>query len=118
MDEEWKEIKGLPFYMISSHGRVRSTHKGKDFIMKLVNHYKGYKMVFLYGPEFKNKKFFVHRLVAEAFIDNPERKPFVNHIDCNKTNNFLSNLEWMTEQENTQWYYKNKVTVPDDGYEF
>lgn len=117
-DEEWKIIKGFPMYMISTHGRIRSTHKSKDIVLKLIDHYKGYKIAFLYGSEFKNKKFFVHRLVADHFIENPDDKPFVNHIDCNKQNNFLSNLEWMTEAENTQWYHKNKNNVPLDEHPF
>lgn len=106
--EEWKPIKNFEMYLVSNFGRVRSTHKGKDFILKQINHFKGYKIVFLYGTDFKNKKCFIHRLVAEAFIENPENKPFVNHIDCNKQNNNLSNLEWMTEAENTQYYHKMK----------
>ena len=82
----------------------------------IINHYRGYDIVFLYADEVKNKKCFVHRLVAEAFLDNPENKPIVNHIDCNKKNNTVVNLEYMTGAENTQYYYKtrnsNEDTVP------
>lgn len=115
--EEWRTIQAFPDYMVSSHGRVKSFKRGRELIMSLCGHYKGYRIVFLYGSEYKNKKFFIHRLVAESFIENPDSKPFVNHIDCNKTNNFLTNLEWMTEAENTQWYHKTKNLV-DDGIPF
>lgn len=49
----------------------------------------------------------MHRLVAETFIPNPKNYPCVNHIDCNRTNNNINNLEWCTYKENTQWALKN-----------
>ncbi len=78
--------------------------------MKLCTHYKVYRTIYLYRERGgKDTKHFIHRLVAEAFIPNPLAKPFVNHIDCDKSNNILSNLEWMTELENTQYYFQNRV---------
>lgn len=114
-NEEWRIVKSFPMYEVSNLGRVRSLHK--NIILKKINHYRGYDIVFLYADEVKNKKCFVHRLVAEAFLENPQSKPFVNHIDCNKKNNTLVNLEYMTEAENTQYYYKtrdlNENSTPD-----
>lgn len=60
----------------------------------------GYRKVNLYDKRGKCSKKYVHRLVAEAFIPNPENKPNVNHIDCNRQNNKASNLEWCTQSEN------------------
>lgn len=119
MVEEWKSISHKTDYFISSFGRVRSLKRGQDRILNQYGHYKGYKIVFFWCKELKRtRKYFIHRLVAEAYLENPENKPYVNHIDCDKQNNSLVNLEWMTEQENSQWYQKNKSPAPSDGHEF
>jgi len=55
----------------------------------------------------KRKKVPVHRLVAYAFLPNPDNKPFVNHKDLNPSNNCLHNLEWVTESENTRHWHRN-----------
>ena len=73
-------------------------------------HYKGYLETHLYINN-KNKVFKVHRLVAMAFIPNPENKPEVNHKDGNKQNNSKENLEWCTSSENQIHAYKNKLKV-------
>lgn len=100
--EEWKDIKGYEgLYQVSNLGRVKRL-KGKymksERILKQVNAYNGYIVVCLCKHN-KHKNFKVHRLVAEAFIPNPENKPTVNHIDEDKTNNVVSNLEWATMKE-------------------
>lgn len=111
MQEIWLPVCHETFsdhYLVSNKGRVRSLHKslgtvknssdGNEFI-SLINHSEGYKCVAL-SDNGMTKRFFVHRLVAEAFIPNPNNLPQVNHIDGNKQNNCVSNLEWCTAREN------------------
>ena len=103
IDEQWIKIKNYEdFYEISNHGRIRSL--SKNIVMKQMTHYKGYKFVHLYINK-KRKKFFIHVLVASHFIPNPDNKKIVNHIDENKKNNHITNLEWMTSGENTRYYH-------------
>lgn len=110
MNEEWKDIKGYEgLYQISNFGRVKSlartikyrqyTKETDEKIMKLILNKRGY----LYAHLCKNGKYKwyrVHRLVAEAFVDNPYHKEQVNHIDRNVLNNKSTNLEWCTNEEN------------------
>ena len=104
MIEEWKPIKGFEgYYDISNFGRVRS-YRINQFMLKeprimtLTDSY-GYDYVHLKVKE-KNKRIRVHRLVAEAFIPNPDNKPVIDHIDRNTKNNNVSNLRWCTQKEN------------------
>lgn len=98
--EVWKEIEGFDKgYKVSNLGNVFSEKTNK--ILKPTKDRGGYRIVGLY----KNKKRHfqkVHRLVAKAFIENPNEYPQVNHIDCCNTNNKADNLEWCTAMYNTQ----------------
>lgn len=103
MNEVWKDIKGYEGkYQVSDTGKVRSLdyHRQEKVKELALKNSRGYYIVGL--TMFSKKKFYsVHRLVANAFIPNGQNLPQVNHIDCNKANNNVSNLEWVTEKENT-----------------
>ncbi len=103
--EIWQVIQNFP-YEISESGNVRrqkehrSNWKNKEIIQPYLNN-KGYKCVHLY-KNCKMYSFQIHRLIAVAFIPNPNDLPEINHIDGNPLNNSISNLEWCTHQYNMQ----------------
>lgn len=92
-----RDIPGYEDYQITSWGRVYNKRTQK--YMSFEENEKGYLQVRMV-KDGKRKKFKVHRLVAGEFIPNPLDKPQVNHKDGNKKNNSISNLEWVTNQEN------------------
>lgn len=104
--ERWKAIKGYEgLYNISDSGRVKSFHKDKCGLdmaqhTEKLNH-TNYKCLTLSKDKVKTQVR-VHRLVAEAFISNPDNKCCVNHIDNNGENNHYTNLEWCSQSENIQ----------------
>ena len=100
--EQWKTIEGFDNYKISTLGNVKNK-VNKKLSIRLTK--EGYNRVRLYGNVIQNKC--VHRLVAETYIPNPENKEQVNHMDGNKANNMLCNLEWMTRQENVTHAVEN-----------
>ena len=98
MTEEWKPIKDWEkYYEISNFGNVRNI-KTRKLLTGDINNC-GYHRVCLYHNN-KKKKYFRHRLVAEHFLEKVKDKNFVNHIDGNKANNNVNNLEWVTRKEN------------------
>lgn len=104
--EIWRDIEGWEgLYQISNCGNVKSLHFNKERIMKQVSDTKGYKQV-RFCNKSKTEMPLIHRLVAQAFIPNPDNKPEVNHHDNDKTNNHDWNLEWVTRAENIQYAVK------------
>ena len=121
--EIWKPIKDFEgLYEVSNYGRVKALEKEIEFktknqfcefstkyktfekILKPIKHSNGYYVISLSYLGVKKIKA-IHRLVAEAFIENPLNKPQVNHKDGNKGNNNADNLEWVTQSENTRHAY-------------
>ena len=102
-EEIWKDVEGYEgIYSISSTGRIKSLEridsagrKRQEKLLKPYTNKKGYLRINL-----NNEKFLVHRLVAQAFIPNPENKPQVNHINTVRGDNRVENLEWCTNEEN------------------
>lgn len=97
MSEEWRAIPGIVEYEISSLGRLRNLTKGIVLAKQQTSGYHSYSVRRADGKRLHVK---AHRLVAIAFIPNPEGKREVNHIDHDKTNNRVENLEWVTPKEN------------------
>ena len=107
LKERWVEIEADPEYDISTLGRVRKRKNG--FYPKIgLNKQTGYYQVALNG-----KPYPLHRLLAEAFIPNPENKPWVDHIDGDRQNNCLSNLRWCTRAENNRNKKKYRNNTSD-----
>jgi len=102
-NEIWKPVVGYEnFYEVSNTGCVRSKKRNgtNGIILSPTTDKDGYKIVGIKTPtEYKKKK--IHRLVAQAFITNIQNKSQINHIDNNRSNNNVSNLEWCTSKENT-----------------
>lgn len=113
MKEQWKEIKGnREIYEVSSLGNVRTKDREgargrhiKGHILTQRDNSNGYLRCNL-NVNGKRKSYLVHRLVADLFIPNPNNKPFINHIDGNKHNNLVDNLEWCTRSENEKHAWK------------
>lgn len=121
--EIWVDIEGYEgMYQISSYGNVRSldrevhggyagTYIRKGAAKALTPDFDGYLSVSLH-KDGKDKVFRVHRLVASAFIPNPDNKLEVNHKDLDKTNNHVDNLEWVTRSENEKHAYATGAAKP------
>lgn len=112
--EEWKPIVCYEEkYQISNYGQVKSLNyrgSGKDKILKLQKDTYGYSKVILYKNG-KAKTRMVHRLVAEAFIPNPNNLPQINHKDEDKSNNCVDNLEWCSAKYNNSYGSRKKKSV-------
>ena len=96
--ETWKPVEDFNAYEISNLGRVRN-RKSKTIKKTVINKNTGYEMVMLFGKG-KPVNCYVHRLVAKAFLDNPNRYTDVDHIDSNRANNIATNLRWVMHRDN------------------
>lgn len=122
MEEIWKDVVGYEgLYKVSNFGNVYSVRSDKQ--LKHGKNRGGYLFVVL-CTNGKPKQLKVHRLVSIAFLPNPDNKPQVNHIDENKTNNNVCNLEWSTAEENSNYGTRNqrlskkiRVIYQDNTYE-
>ena len=106
-----KQIKGFENYLITLDGKVFSLTSMKYIKPLLVN--SGYYISRLRKNN-KEKPFLIHRLVAETYLKNDENKQYVNHVDGNKLNNCLLNLEWVTLSENMKHAYDNNLIKLSD----
>jgi len=109
-----KVIEGFEDYFVSDQGEVFSTKSGSMKKRKPCKGGDGYLGLGLCNKG-NRKQMSIHRLVAQAFVPNPENKPCVNHIDGNKQNNNANNLEWVTYRENNQYF--NEIQKPNGIYD-
>ena len=109
-DEKWMQIENYKNYEISSFGNIKN--KTRNFILK-PSLKSGYLNITILNDDGDRKSCKVHRLVALAFIPNPKNKYSVNHIDHNKLNNNLSNLEWATATEQNKHKRKCKSEIQE-----
>ena len=117
MKIEIKEIEGFTGYFVSTDGKIFSNlgRGNRRLYGKTVEMYElkgreaknGYLRVYMRNEDNKRIDKYVHRLVAETFIENPQSKRVVHHIDTDRTNNAVTNLEWVTHKENNEYTFKD-----------
>lgn len=109
--QTFKDIVGFQDYQVSQSGDIYSKRSGRILKHKSNGVYKNISL-------HKNSKGYyryIHRLVAEAFCENPHSKPMVNHKDGNKLNNHFSNLEWVTKGENQAHAFRTGLRIPSEA---
>lgn len=114
--EEWRPIEGYEGYQVSNFGRVKSLKQHKPRILKPSINRDNYLIAYLFERQ-KMTTLTVHRLVAKAFIPNPDNKPQVNHRDGCKINACATNLEWVTNGENLQHAFSTGLKKAQRGEE-
>lgn len=111
---EWRQVKEHQNYEVNQFGEIR--HKKRQQILKPRRNPGGYLYV-CFKVNGKNTNFAVHRIVANAFIPNPNEKQEVNHKDYDKTNNCVANLEWVSGSENKKHAFQKKENKDKRGKE-
>lgn len=112
--EEWRDVKDFPWYQVSSMGSIISNKANKKWALLNWELNRGYHRVILSNNAVLSKHL-VHRLVAQAFIPNPDNKPHINHKNGHRTDNRITNLEWCTPRENVVHGYKVLGRKPVKG---
>lgn len=125
-NEEWRDVPGYEgCYQVSSFGRVKSVRNKKNsragMVLVPLNNSKGYWSINLW-KDGHCKMSTIHKLVAQAFIPNPENKPCVDHKDGNRKNNNVANLRWCTYKENSNFplakkHYSERMSIHRKGIE-
>lgn len=118
--EKFKKVEGFSHYFISDRGRVLSLWHGRLRALSPYIVAGGYLMVKLVADDKSQHQRYVHRLVAQAFIENPDNLPEINHKDENKANNSLENLEWCSRLYNMRygtWATRATLTKQKKGFE-
>lgn len=110
MSEEWRPVRGYEgLYEVSNIGRIKSLRN--NIVLKQLDSGNGYFKV-LFSKCGKVRSFWVHRLVASAFVPNPNDLPVVDHLDGNKRNNNAENLDWCTSGDNSRRAWNNGLIPP------
>lgn len=125
LNEEWRDVSGYEgMYQVSNLGRLKSLeryvrHSANNISLKKEHIFNvgisNKSLIAILSKEGTSKGYLIYRLVAKAFIPNPENKPEVNHIDGNRMNNKVTNLEWATRSENEKHAYDTGLYVSRKG---
>ena len=107
---EGKTMTEYPNYIITNDGKIYNSQRKRFLCLK--KHVNGYIGIALTSYDNKRKNFYAHRLVALLFIDNPNNYPEVNHIDFDKTNNKIENLEWISPSGNSKHNLSRNIQIP------
>ena len=107
---EGKTMTEYPNYIITNDGKIYNSQRKR--FLSLKKHVNGYIGIALTSYDNKRKNFYAHRLVALLFVDNPNNYPEVNHIDFDKTNNKIENLEWISRSGNSKHNLSRNIQIP------
>ena len=105
LDEQWARIPGFPSYRVSSYGRIWSYHSNSFLVLRKANQYGQLGCILTEGG--RRQHVYIHRLVAEAFLPNPDGRPVVRHLDDRPMNHSVDNLSWGTQQDNVRDMHHN-----------